>query len=144
MQVDVSPVVQSVIGLCAVALTVLGGIALQVVAAKWKVQLSASQSAEFDAALSKALTYGATTADAEIRAKGWDHPDVKNAVVATALTYAVAKFPDAIAAVGLSTDLTNPTNVATITAALQRALPAAMLTASASPATPPAPATPKA
>jgi len=144
MNVDISPVVQSVVGLCAVALTVLGGIALQAFAAKLKVQISASQTSAFDDALSKALTYGATVADAEIKAKGWDHPDVKNAVVATALTYAVSKFPDALAAVGLSTDLTNPTNVATITAALQRALPAAMLTASASPATPPAPAAPKA
>jgi hypothetical protein len=65
---------------------------------------------------------------------------VKNEVVATAMQQVVAAFPEAVNAVGLSTDLNDPKNTETLTAALERALPGAMTEACASPATPPAPA----
>jgi hypothetical protein len=52
----------------------------------------------------------------------------------------VAAFPEALNAVGLSTNLNDPKNHETLTAALERALPSAMTEASVSPVTPPAPA----
>ena len=139
MNIDLTSVIQAVLGLCGVAITIFGGIALQALARRFNVQVSAGQTAAFDAALDKSVTYGVTASEAAIAAKGWDHVDVKNQVLATGLAYAVQSFPQALKGVGLTTNLSDPQNAATITAALQRALPAAMLTASASPATPPAP-----
>jgi len=139
MNVDLTSVVQAVLGLCAVAITIFGGIALQALAKRFNLQISAGQIAAFDDALAKSLSYGVTAADTQIKAKGWDHPDVKNAVVASALTYAVAKFPAALHDIGLSANIDDPKNAQTITEALRRALPAAMTAAAASPATPPAP-----
>jgi hypothetical protein len=139
MTVDFSNVIQSVLGLCAVGISIFGGIALQRLAAHFNVQISAQQTATFDDALNKALAFGVVKSEAAIAAKGWDHPDVKNQVVGLALNYAVSRFPAALTAVGLSSSVSDPVNVKTITDALQRALPAAMTAAAASPATPPAP-----
>lgn len=138
MNVDLSSVIQAVLGLCAVAISIFGGIALNALAARFKMQISASQTAAYDSALTKALTFGATAVDGTIRAKGWDHVDTKSAVVGSALTYLVAQFPDALKGVGLTTNADDPANAAKIKSALQRALPAAMLAAAASPSTPPA------
>lgn len=101
-----------------------------------KIQLSASTKAELEDAAGKALTFGITQADALIRAKGWDHVDVRNAVLATATSYAIGQFPDALARAGI--DPSNPVAAAAqLAGILTRKLPEAATTAAASPATPP-------
>src|SRR5690242_18153057 len=140
MVVDVSPVIQTLVGLTATALGIIGSAVLYKLSQKLHLQISEGQQAAFDAALHKSLDYGATQATNVIAAHGWDHPAVKNEVVAIARQQAVAAFPGAPKEVGLSTDLNDPKNAGTLTAALERALPAAMTEASASPITPPTPA----
>lgn len=142
MTVDLSTVIQAVIGLCATAITIFGGIALTALAKRLNVQVSTAQVAMFDDALGKSLAAGVSASTAAIAAKGWDHIDVKNHVIGLALNTAVSKFPAALKGVGLSADLSDPMNVKTITEALERALPAAFTAAAASPATPPAPVQP--
>src|SRR5690242_8027052 len=139
MIVDISPVIQTLVGLAATALGIIGSAVLYQLTTKLHLQISASQQEAFDAALRKSLIYGATKATNEIAAHGWDHPAVHNEVVATAMQQVVAAFPDALNAVGLSTNLNDPKNAQTLTAALERALPGAMAEVSASPVTPPAP-----
>jgi hypothetical protein len=140
MIVDISPVIQTLVGLAATALGIIGSTVLYQLSQKLHLQISASQQDAFDTALRKSLIYGTTKATAVIAERGWDHPEVKNEVVATAMQQVVAAFPEAVNAVGLSTDLNDPKNTETLTAALERALPGAMTEACASPATPPAPA----
>ena len=140
--VDLHPVIQAALGLAVLAITTLGGLALQAVATKLKLQISAQQTAAFDDALNKALSLGVANSSALIAAKGWDHIDVHNQVVELALNSIVGRFPDALKGVGLSANLSDPQNVDTITSALKRSLPAAFTAAASSPATPPAPNSP--
>jgi hypothetical protein len=101
-----------------------------------KIQLCASTKAELEDAAGKAIMFAITQADALIRAKGWDHVEVRNAVLATATSYAIGQFPDALARAGI-----NPSNpvaaAAQLAGILTRKLPEAATTAAASPATPP-------
>lgn len=102
-----------------------------------KQHLTAGQTAALDDAAGKALQFGITQAQGMIKAKGWDHVDVKDAVVATAAQYAASKFPDALKGAGIDT-----TSVASATASLdgilQRKFPEVAAQMAASPATPPA------
>ncbi len=138
MNVDLSPLWQAVIGLAAAALATFGSQALLAAKNRWNIQFSDAQVSAFDDALRKTITYEATQAQSLIASKGWDHVEVHDAVIANGLNTIVAKFPGALAGVGLSTDLSDPANRQAIQAALQRALPAAFTAAAASPATPPA------
>ena len=140
MTVDISPVVQAIVGLAATALGIIGSAVLMKLNTKLHLQISAGQQEAFDSALKKALIYGATKATSEIAAKGWDHPQVHSEVVSTAMQQVVQAFPQALTDVGLSSNLDDPKNTETLTAALERALPGAMTEASKSPITPPAPA----
>jgi hypothetical protein len=102
-----------------------------------RIELSASTKAELEDAAGKALTFGITQADALIRAKGWDHAEVRNAVLATATSYVIGQFPDALARAGI--DPSNPVAAAAqLVGILTRKLPEAATTAAASPVTPPA------
>lgn len=139
MIVDISPVIQTLVGLTATALGVIGSAVLYKLNTKLHLQISEQQQQAFDAALHKSLVYGATQATDTIEARGWNHPEVKSEVVGRAMQQVVAAFPDALGDVGLSTNLNDPKNQETLTAALERALPSAMTEASASPVTPPAP-----
>jgi hypothetical protein len=141
MSADLSPIVNTVIGLAATGIGIFGSMALAALAKRCNIQVSAGQTAAFDAALNKAITFGAATLQTEIAAKGWNHPDVQNAVLSQALTTMADRFPDALAGVGLSPDLSDPRNARIISNALTRALPAAFTAAAASPATP-SPASP--
>jgi hypothetical protein len=140
MTVDISPVIQTLVGLTATTLGIIGSAVLYKLNTRLHLQISEQQQQAFDAALHKSLVYGATQATEAIAAHGWDHPQVKDEVVATAMQQVVAAFPEALNAVGLSTNLNDPKNNSTLTAAMERALPSAMTEASASPVTPPAPA----
>jgi hypothetical protein len=140
MIVDISPVVRTIVGLAVTALGIIGSAVLMKLNQKLHLQISADQQAAFDAALKKSLIYGATKATSEIASKGWDHPQVHSEVVSTAMQQVVQAFPQALTDVGLSSNLDDPKNTETLTAALERALPGAMTEASKSPITPPAPA----
>jgi hypothetical protein len=74
MIVDISPVVQAIVGLAATALGIIGSAVLMKLNTKLHLQISAGQQEAFDSALKKALIYGATKATSEIASKGWDHP----------------------------------------------------------------------
>jgi hypothetical protein len=137
MTINLAPVIQTLVGLAATAIGILGSAVLYKLTQKFNLQISASQQAAFDSALNKSLTYGATQVTGMIAAKGWDSPTVHDAVIASAMTQAANTFPAALAGVGLTPNLNDPRNAATLTAALQRALPQALAVASASPATPP-------
>lgn len=139
MSVDLSQIETTVVSLAATALGIVGTWAVSRLAQRFGLQVNQAQKAMFDQALSDSLTYGVTQADATIKAKGWDHVDSKNAIIDAGLSYVVAKFPDALKAVGLSSNLNDPANAAAITSALTRMLPIATTTAAASPTTPPSP-----
>jgi hypothetical protein len=93
MVVDISPVIQTLVGLAATALGIIGSAVLYQLSQKLHLQISAGQQDAFDAALKKSLIYGATKATAVIEERGWAHPEVKNEVVATAMQQVVAAFP---------------------------------------------------
>jgi hypothetical protein len=136
---DLSPIIDSAIGMAGTALTVFGTLTLTAIAKHFNLQVSAQQTASFDDALEKSVTFGATQAEAQIRKNGWDSPDIKSPILNIALNTMAQKFPDALKGVGLSPDVGDPATAAKITAALTRAYPAAMATVAASPATPPTP-----
>jgi hypothetical protein len=100
----------------------------------------AGNAANLQAAANAALAYGITRADATIKAKGWDHAEVKTEVLKAATPYLLGKFSETLANSGV--DVKNvPASEAAVQGLLERSFPAAATVAAASPATPPAPAT---
>lgn len=134
VSVDISPILQIVVGIAVTFLSIAGTAALHYLEKRLALQVSAGQQAALDGALSKALQYGAGAADAVIREKGWDHIETKNAVIGAAASYAVDHFPDMLHAAGLTSAADADAGLKTV---LARAFPAAMAIAAASPATPP-------
>jgi uncharacterized protein YidB (DUF937 family) len=137
MQVDFSPVIEPVLTLCGMAITTFGTIALARLAKKYGLQISAEQQDQFEKALGKTNDAMIGVLTSQIAAKGWDHPDIKNAAIANGLKSIVDKFPDALKGVGLSTDASDPINAQRIKDALSRQFAEAAAKASASPSTPP-------
>lgn len=134
------PIIQTVLQVMAMAIASVAIWAITRVAQHFGLKVSAEQSAQFDGALTKLVQSGVAKANDLIEAHGWDHVAVKNATIAGAMTGAAAKFPDALAGVGLSPD--DPAFGQKLREALERIYPAAMAEVAASPATPPAPAPP--
>lgn len=110
-------------------------------AALWKLftrlgfQATAQNKANLEADLQTALAFGVAREIPEIKAKGWDHLDVHNAIIAHAINFMLQRFPDRSAALASPTI---PQDVAVMESLTAR-LPEAMAIAAASPATPPAP-----
>ena len=117
---------------------VLGGVMIafgQRLLAWMNVKLSVAQKAELEDSASKALAFGISQAQHEIGVKGWDHIDVKNQVIETATAYAIKKFPDSLARVGV--DTSKPLLAAERLAdVMKRKFPEAIAAAAVSPATP--------
>lgn len=136
--IDFSPVLQSVIGLCALALTALGSWALHRLAGYLGVSQQSAAISAFDDALTRAVHAGASAAQNEIATKGWDHVDVKNQVVAMGIGYAIEHFAPALKGIGL--DPTDPNGATSdyLKAEINRIFPTAMASVAASPVTPPA------
>ena len=102
------------------------------------VKLSVAQKAELEDNAGKALAFGISQAQHEIAAKGWDHIDVKDHVLAAATAYAIDKFPDSLARVGV--DTSKPIEATQKLAdVMERKFPEAVTVAAASPATPEVP-----
>ena len=138
MTVDLSPLLSSLVQVGALALMALGGVAIQRLSTKLGLDAHAALTKQLDDALNKSIAAGAMDATSLIKARGWDHPDVKSAVLASAAAYLMAMWPGLLKSAGI--DLGNPAYAqAKIAALLTRAFPAAMTPIAASPATPPAP-----
>jgi len=136
MEVDLSPIFGAVISLCAIALTTFGTWALSRFARKLGIEANSEAIQAFDDALGKAIQAGAGAMRDTIAAKGYDHIETKNAILAFALPYAVAKFAPALRSIGLDPD--NPAATDTyLRAELNRLFPTAMMPVAASPVTPP-------
>lgn len=131
MQIDISPLITDAVELGALAMTVVGTWALQRLAQRLGVQLSAARAQLVDATLTKAIGAGAAAAEQLAAAKGWDHPDVKNATLAGALQFLDDHAAAALKTVGLD-PVADKTQIA---AHLNALLPAAMAPIAASPAT---------
>lgn len=139
---DITPLTNTLVQLLALVILSIGtafiGWAANMLHTKWGLDISNSKVAAFDDQLDKAITFGVTQFEAEIKAKGWDDPTVKDKVLGLALSSIVTKAPGILNNMGLSTDLTDDKNRDIIMTALMRALPASFAKAAASPATPPA------
>ena len=109
---------------------VLGGVMIA-----FGQRLLAWMNVKLEDSAGKALAFGISQAQQEIAAKGWDHVDVKNQVIETATAYAIKKFPDSLARVGV--DTSKPLLAAERLAdVMKRKFPEAIAAAAVSPATP--------
>lgn len=137
MSVDVTPVTNALMQLAAAVVLAVGTWAVSRFVQWLGLKNAAQATANLDDVLQKGVTYGLQQSLDLIKQKGWDHVDVRNQVLDTALPYVISRFPDTLAAVGL-----DPNNTQDLTdkvrGALDRAFPHAAAVAAASPATPPA------
>lgn len=131
--VDLTPIVQATIGIGAIAISVFGSWALNNLARRLGIEISSAQRARFDQAISKAAQAGAVAAEDMARVRGWDHPDVRNQMIAQGLSYAVSRFDATMKEVGL--DPAKPENLMRIRGAIERVLPVAAAPIAASPIT---------
>lgn len=123
--------------LAGVLLAVLIAVA-RILFKKLNVDLSASQRAALDEVAQKSMDAAVSTLTGEIKAKGWDHPDIKSAALNTAIAYAAQNFPGALKKEGI--DPTNPEQLATkLQGIMERVFVPSTTAAAKSPATPPAP-----
>lgn len=139
MTVDLSPIESAAISLAAVALSTFGTWALYRLADLFHISRQNVAIQGFDNALVKSVQAGAGAVNDEIKAKGWDHVDVKSSIVALAAPYAMAKFAPALKSIGL--DPADPGGATTryLTDELNRIFPTAMIPVAQSPVTPPSP-----
>lgn len=138
MTVDLAPLVQAAVGIAALAVATFGSWALQRLATRLGIQLSAERQARLDDAMTKAAQAGAVAAENLASTRGWDHPEVRNQMIGQGLQYLVARFPDALKQCGL--DPADPADAARIRGAIERVLPVAAAPIAASPITTSGPA----
>lgn len=133
--IDLTPITNVLLQLAATVLLGLGSWGATRLVSWLGLKNSAQATANLDDALQKSVTYGLQQSQAMIAAKGWDHVDVHNAALASALPYMIQRFPDALKAAGV--DMSNQQALqATVAGALDRSFPQAVAVAAASPATP--------
>lgn len=138
MTIDLSQIEQQILMLLAGLILAILTVAAKRFMSWLGVKNADAQMAQLDDVAGKALSYGVTQAQATIKAKGWDHADVKNQVVATAAQYAVQKFPETLAGAGIDTSSLNAA-ADSLQGVLQRKFPEVAAVMVASPATPPGP-----
>ena len=152
MTIDLSTIEQSVLSVLGALLLALLSAAAKAGLQRLGISVTAAQQEVLNELAHKSVAYGIVNATDTIKAKGWDHIDTKNAVVAAAGTYAVTQFPAVLKQAGV--DISNPALAASMLAQgiMTRVFPTAVQYAAYSPATPPAtpapaasgaPATPK-
>lgn len=108
---------------------------------KMGIEETQAQTATFDDMGRKVLDYAISKAQDKIAANGWDHVQTKGEIIAVAAQQAIAKFPDAMKAVGIDPAAPGATE-ALVDGLLTRQFPDRMAVAAASPATPPVAAAP--
>jgi hypothetical protein len=84
-----------------------GGLVLH----KLQIMIAAARRAEVEDAATKALSWGIATTMDLIHARGWDAPEVRQAVLDASARYAVSRFPDVMKRSGIP--LATPTGVNT-------------------------------
>lgn len=134
--VDLTPIIQALLSLAALVITILGTMVVNRIATWVGIQSNSAALAQFDAVLTKAVQSAASDADNLIRAKGWDHPDVKSAIVAAGAGIAIAKFTPALISMGLDPSDPNGATTQYLKEELSRIFPTAMAPVAASPVTP--------
>jgi uncharacterized membrane protein len=127
-----------ILELVALAVGSVAVLALQRLAAWFRIKLRADQVDMLNAAVDKVMTLGVTKASDVIRDRGWDHVDSKNAVINFAIGAIGQKFESTLADNGV--DLDDPARRLKLIDMMERMWPDVAARASASPATPPAPA----
>lgn len=139
--IDLSPILTPILQVVGIGLAGLAAALIQRALARVNISITDAQRQQLEDAAAKSLQAGIGLMTDRIRAKGWDHPEVQNGAVAAAANYAIAKFPAALAAVGI--DVSNPQQArAQLDGILNRKFPEEATKAAASPVTPPAPAMP--
>jgi hypothetical protein len=137
MHPDLTPIVGSAITLCAIALTTVGAWALKRLPTHLGVQTNTVAMQSLDEALTRAIQSGAAAAQEVIKVHGWDHPEVKSQVLASALDYAAANCGPALKAAGINlADWAGTESY--LHGELERLFPTAMAPIVYSPVTPPA------
>lgn len=112
------------------------------IAAYFGVKATAEDQAKLDAEAKVALTQAFVATGPLIAQKGWDHIDVHNAVVASALNFMLQRNPDRATKIAKAAGVDDPSGPSTakdeaVTQSLLARLPDAATQAAASPATPP-------
>lgn len=139
---DLSPIVNAAVQLAAIVIIAVGTWAIQravaYAQAYFRVKVNSAIVQGFDDALARAVHAAAGQAEDLVKAKGWDHPDVKNTIVRLAVEYALNKSIPALKMIGL--DPADPGGATTryLTDELNRIFPTAIAPVAASPVTPPA------
>lgn len=136
MNIDLSPLLGIAEQLAVLVLVALGAQVLRLVARKLGVQLTAAQWQLVDTDLAKCIGVGAAAAEQLAAQKGWDHVEVKHAIVAKALTVLSDHGSQALKAIGLD-PIANQAAIETRITAL---LPSVMAPIAASPITTSGPA----
>lgn len=136
---DLTPIEQPIIALAGIVVTAAAGWLAQRLGSYLGIKRNDAAMQAFDAALARSVQAGASGAQDLIKAKGWDHVDVKNSIVATAAPILITRFAPALVGVGLDPADPGGTTTAYVTAELNRIFPTAMTAVAASPVTPPAP-----
>lgn len=138
MNVDLSSLEQQALQVLGAVILGIGIVAGKRFLAWMNYKVTDAQKLEMEDVTGKALQYGISKTTDMIKARGWDHPDVKSQVIAEALEYAKDKFPGALARAGI--DTTDPLATAQqMSGILERKFPEAATVAVASPVTPPHP-----
>lgn len=104
-KVDFGPfIIQYVLPALGTILTALAGWAVQQLAKKYNIQMNATMKGALDDAVTHGLAYAQSRVVGAANAGAFT-VDVKNQVVASALTYATAHAPDAIKHLGYTPDM---------------------------------------
>jgi hypothetical protein len=138
--------IDALVGVAVVVIPVVGAMlaqALRKLSTKWHLEGEALDSAKLETEIRTVLNAGIAKVLPMIDAKGWNHPDVRAAVLAYAGQYMAQRYPDRAAAIiaesKQGTEPTMQTDTAIIHDTLAGRFPAAMAQASEGPATPPIP-----
>lgn len=132
---------QAVLMACAAPIAAILCAMLWKLAAKFGIEATAADQAKMNDETKAALTVGTVKATDLIAARGWDHADVHNQVLADALKFFLERFPDRATAIATQAGAASPAEPSVakdqaVTETLMARLPDAMSQAAASPATP--------
>jgi hypothetical protein len=140
MQIDLSPLVHDLVDIAGIGALSVASWALQRLGRKFGVELNAAQRQLVVDVLQRAIAVGAAAAEDLVAKKGWDHPEVKSAIVGFAFEY-LGDHGDA----ALKKAKLDPVaDRAAIAEQLTALLPTTLAPIAASPATPNGPTTPAA
>lgn len=134
MPIDLSAIETELLQALGIVLTTVIIWGIRTIIAHLKIKNASQIQDALDDAAMKGISFAVMQTQQEIKAKGWDHPTVQNALIAQGATYVATKFPDMLANAGV--DPTTVEGRKAISDLVTRALPAGTAAAAASPTTP--------